>query len=82
MAELTFNERVDDAILCAADRLARLRAESLRAAIVDFRASCEANLEDDPEAIWRIRIDRANALLFQEDDDLRKMARAALAREK
>lgn len=80
MAE--FNERVDDAILVAAWRLSGLRNETLRAGIVDFRESCQANLEDDPEAIWNIRIDRANALLFREDDELRKMARSALEREK
>ena len=82
MAELTFNERVDDAILVAAWRLSGLRNESVRAGLVDFRTSCEANLEDDPEAIWRIRIDRCNALLFREDAELRKLALSALEREK
>ena len=82
MAELTFTERVDDAILVAAFRLARLRQGTLRGGLKDFRETCVGNIELDEDAIWGLRVDRCNALLFREDDELRKMAMAALEREK
>jgi hypothetical protein len=82
MAELPYLERIDDSILVAASRLARLRSETLRGAIEDFRASCVEMVEDDSDRVWRDRIDRANALLFREDAELRKMTAVALERER
>jgi len=82
VVDLDFNARVDDAILCAASRLARLREQTLRAGVRDFQASCVEMAADDPDDIWRLRKDRCGGLLMREDDELRKMARSALLREK
>ena len=81
MPERTFADRVDDAILCAAFRLARLREGTLRGGLRDFRETCIENGGLDSDEIWGLRVDRCNALLFREDDELRKMALAALERE-
>ena len=75
-------ERIDDAILCAAWRLAHLRGGTVRGGIMDFRASCVENAALDDDPIWHTRVDRCNAILFHEDADLRKMAQSALERER
>lgn len=82
MAELSFNDRVDDAILCASFRLGRLRNIPLRAGLKDFRQTCVENIGLDADTIWGLRVDRCNALLFREDDELRHLAMVALEREK
>jgi hypothetical protein len=82
MAELTFVERVDDAILVSAFRLSRLRGQPIRAGVKDFRETCVENGEMEDDTIWGLRVDRCNALLFREDDELRKMALVALERDK
>jgi hypothetical protein len=82
VAELTFAERVDDAILVGAFRLARLRGLPLRAGLKDFRETCVENVSLEDDTIWGLRVDRCNALLFREDDELRHMAMVALEREK
>jgi hypothetical protein len=81
VAELTFADRVDDGILCAAHRLARLRDQTLRGGIQDFRQTCLETMSAADDPIWGLRLDRCNALLFHEDDELRKMALGALERE-
>jgi hypothetical protein len=81
VAELTFTQRVDDAILCAAHRLGRLREQTLRGGIRDFRQTCIENIGLDADSIWGLRVDRCNALLFHEDNELRTMALTALERE-
>jgi hypothetical protein len=82
VVDLDLAARVDDAILCAADKLRRIREQTLRASIRDCRATYADMAEVDPDAIWKLRIDRADALLFREDEELRKMARTALERER
>lgn len=82
MADLTFTERVDDAILVSAFRLSRLREGTIRGGLKDFRETCVENVQLDTDPIWGLRMDRCNELLFREDDELRKMALVALEREK
>jgi hypothetical protein len=82
VAELDLNTRLDDSILCAAFRLARIRQQTLRASIRDCRHTYADMAVVDGDAIWKLRIDRADALLFREDEELRKMARTALERER
>jgi hypothetical protein len=82
MAELTFNDRVDDAILVAAFRLAKLRQLPLRGGLKDFRQTCVENADFENDNIWGLRVDRCNALLFREDDELRHLAMVALERER
>jgi hypothetical protein len=82
VADLDLAARVDNAILAAAFRLGREREQTLRASIRDCRQTYVDMAEVDPDAIWKLRIDRADALLFREDEELRKMARTALERER
>lgn len=87
MPELTYLERVDDAILVAAYRLSKIRGNTLRGGIMDFRQTSVENagfsVESLDEDIWRLRIDRCDQLLLEPDDAaLRQMAIRALEREK
>lgn len=64
--------RVDDGILVAASHLARLRGQTLRGSVEDFRQTCVENAElalglDDAK-IWRLRVERCNLMLSNPDD--------------
>lgn len=87
MTERDYRTRVDDGILVAADRLRRLRGVSLRWAIADFRNTSLSVLHDtigaEDEQVWRMRIDRCDAILQEPDDNvLRHRVREAADHEK
>lgn len=81
----TFTERVEDALLVQVDQLHRVRGIPVRGALADVRASCVDDLADsvgtDAEDIWRVRVDRCDAL-NQEPDDYQLRRRVVLALER
>jgi hypothetical protein len=85
-AEREWVDRIDDGILSSAEGLARLRDTTIRAGVEDFRATAEQLVRDDLDdetGIWRLRIDRCNAMLSNPDDRwLRRRATEALEAER
>lgn len=83
----TYVERVEDSVLVSVHQIHRLRGIPVRGALADFRATAVANLADslesDSEDVWRVRLDRVDALDAEPDDSvLRRRVGLALERER